>query len=119
MFESLPYFKKTFGAMKSSLGMFGVLYATKMTVALPFILPKFLSEDLTRKFTMIYTNVNATKKPYIFDNKAMIGLYVLAPGNGKIGTCFSILTAGSVMSVACFSDKSQMRDPQQLINTYL
>jgi hypothetical protein len=61
MFESLPYFKTTFGKMKSSLGMFGVLYATKMTVCLPFILPKLLSDDLTRKFTAIYTNVMASK----------------------------------------------------------
>ena len=61
MFESLPYFKTTFNKLKSSLGMFGVLYATKMTVCLPFTMPKFLSEDLTRKFTLIYTNVMASK----------------------------------------------------------
>ena len=99
--------------------MLGVLYATRMTVSLPFTMPKILSEDLTRKFTMIYTNVMASKKVYYFDGKKMLGVYVVAPGNGKLGTCFSILTVGTVMSVACFSDKAQMRNPQLLVDTYL
>jgi len=59
--ESLPYMKKTFGALKSSLVPFGVLFATKLNVALPFILPKILSEDLTRKFTIVYSNLLASK----------------------------------------------------------
>ena len=106
MFESLPYYKTTFNKLKSSLGMFGVLYATKMTVCLPFTMPKFLSEDLTRKFTLIFTNVLASKQPYTFDNKKMISISVLAPGNGKIGTCFSIISCGTVMSCGIFSDKA-------------
>jgi hypothetical protein len=47
--------------MKKSLNPFGVLYATKMTVALPFTLPKLICDDMTRKFTMVYTNLNASK----------------------------------------------------------
>lgn len=106
MFESLPYFKQTFGKMKSSLGMFGVLYATKLTVSLPFILPKLLSDDLTRKFTLIYTNVLVSKEVYTFDNVKMNRLAVLAPGNGKIGTCFSVISCADQMSIGCFSDQS-------------
>lgn len=59
--DALVYFKKLFSKLKTSFNPFGVLYATKLTVSLPFNLPKLLGDDLTRKFTMVYTNLNASK----------------------------------------------------------
>lgn len=111
MSEALPYMKKTFGGLKSSLNPFAVLFATKITVTLPFLLPKILAEDLTRKFTIVYSNLLASKKVYEFDGKKMLGTFFYPPGNGRLGTGFSILTVGGIMSVGCFSDKSQMEDP--------
>jgi hypothetical protein len=59
--------------MKNSLAPFGVLLATKLTVALPFFLPKMLADDLTSKFTFVYSNLNASKKRYVFDGHKMLG----------------------------------------------
>jgi len=97
--------------MKKSLNPFGVLYATKMTVALPFTLPKVICDDMTRKFTMVYTNLNASKKRYSFDGKKHIGQFFFANGVNKLSTTFSILTIGDIMSVGCFSDYNSMKTP--------
>ena len=110
--DALPYYKELFGALKSSLNPFGVLYTTKMTVSLPFTLPKLLSEDLTRKFTIVYSNLMASRTNYVFDGKNMTGVFFFAPGVGKLGTGISILTIGEIISVGCFSDYNQMKDPQ-------
>lgn len=104
--DALPFYKKLFGAMKVSLAPFGVLYATKMTVSLPFTLPKFFAEDMTRKFTIVYSNLLASRKNYVFAGKNMLGVFFFAPGVGKLGTGVSILTIGDIISVACFSDSN-------------
>lgn len=90
--------------MKSSLNPFGVLFATKMTVCFPFTLPKFFAEDMTRKFTIVYSNLMASRKNYVFDGKQVKGVFFFAPGVGKLGTGVSILTIGEIISIACFSD---------------
>jgi len=109
--EALPHYKKVFNVMKKSLNPFGVLYATKMTVALPFTMPKVIADDLTSKFTMVYTNLNASKKRYQFDGKKHIGQFFFANGVNKLATTFSILTIGDIMSVGCFSDYNSMKKP--------
>jgi len=71
--EALVFYKKTFTKLKTSFNPFGVLYATKLTVCLPFTMPKLMADDMTKKFTMVYTNLNASKKRYSFDEKKMKG----------------------------------------------
>jgi len=109
--DALVHFKKLFGKLKTSFNPFGVLYATKMTVALPFTLPKLIVDDMTRKYTMVYTNLNASKKRYSFDEKKMLGQFFFANGINRLATTFSILTIGDIMSVGCFSDFNNMKDP--------
>ena len=109
--DALVHFKKLFGKLKKSFNPFGVLYATKMTVALPFTLPKLMVDDMTRKLSMVYTNLNASKKCYSFDEKKMLGQFFFANGINKLATTFSILTIGDIMSVGCFSDFNNMKDP--------
>jgi len=111
MSEALPNMKKTFGALKNSLAPFGTLFATKMTSCLPFTLPKVLADDLTKNFTIVYSNLLASKKEYSFDGKKMIGVFFYPPGNGQLATGFSILTVGNIMSVGCFSDQAFMKNP--------
>lgn len=98
---------------------FGVLYTTKLSVMFPYTIPQMLLEDLTGKFTMVYSNLNASKKPYVFDDKKMIGHFFFPPGLIKLGTGFSILTIGDIMSVGCFSDVNCMKDPQELVDIFV
>jgi len=56
---------------------------------------------------------------YEFDGKKMIGTFFYPPGNGKLGTGFSILTVGNIMSVGCFSDKALLENPQELVDMFI
>ena len=117
--DALPFYKKVFNKLKKSFNPFGVLFATKMTVALPFTLPKIMADDITRKFTMVYTNLNASKKRYYFDEKKMLGQFFFANGVNRLSTSFSILTIGDIMSVGCFSDFNCVKDPQILVDHFV
>lgn len=59
--QALNAFKKQFKAMRTSLDPFGVLYVFKMTVSLPFILPKYAIDYISDKYTLIFSNLNASK----------------------------------------------------------
>ena len=117
--EALPFYKSVFGKMKNSLAPFGVLLATQLTVALPFNLPKIMADDMTRKFTFVYSNLNASKKRYVFNGRKMLGQFFFAPGINKLSSGVSILTIGDVMSVAVFSDAACMEHPQELVDHFV
>jgi len=55
--------------MRSSLDVYGVLEIFNISVNLPFILPRFAVDFLSNKTTLIYSNLNASKIPYVMDGK--------------------------------------------------
>jgi len=75
-------------------------------------------DDLTDKYSIVYSNLNASKKDYYFDGKKNIGHYFVAPGVGKLSTGVSLCTIGSKMSLGIFSDAVQMKNPQELCDIY-
>lgn len=109
--DALPAIQKQFNSLKGSLMPFGVLYSTKISVTLPFLMPKMMLEDLTDKYSLVYSNLNASKSDYFFDEKKLIGNYFVAPGVGKLSTGVSICTIGTRMSLGIFSDEVQMKNP--------
>ena len=109
--DALPEFKKIFSKLKGSLMPFGVLYSTKISVSLPFLLPKVMLEDLTDKFSIVFTNLNASRKIYYFNGKKNLAHYFVAPGVGKLSTGVSICTVGDNMSIGVFSDAVHMTNP--------
>jgi len=103
--DALPSIKKEFNKLKGSLMPFGVLYSTKISVSLPFLLPKMMLDDLTDKYSIVYSNLNASKTEYFFDGKRNLGHYFVAPGCGKLSTGISLCTVGPRMSLGIFSDE--------------
>lgn len=109
--ESLKDCASVFGKLKTSLMPFGVLYSVKIPHLLPFGIPKALLRGLTDKFSIIYTNLNASTESYSFDGKKDLMHYFLVPGNGKVSTGFSLCTIGKRMSLGVFSDEVYMTNP--------
>jgi len=62
--ESLPITKKIYGSFKNSLKPFGTLGLVQISVNLPFTIPKVNLDWLTDKYSIIFSNLNASKKPY-------------------------------------------------------
>ena len=117
--SALPFYKSLFAKMKTSLAPFGVLYSTKLVVWLPFTMPKMLGDDLTSKFSFVYSNLNASKTVYEFNGAKMRGQFFFAPGVNKLSSGFSVLTIGHIMSVAAFSDEVCMKNPQLLVDAFV
>ena len=61
--------KKLFNGLKNSLDPFAVLYSFKLAINLPFVLPEILINILSSKNTMIFSNLNATTKRFVFAGK--------------------------------------------------
>jgi WS/DGAT C-terminal domain len=90
---------------------FGPIYSGSVAMNLPFLLPKFVMGDLTRKYSLIFTNVNASKINYVWDGKKTSDFFVMANGCHKVYTTVSILTVGGSMSITVCSDKNCIEDP--------
>ena len=116
--KALKSSKATFQMLKKSLQPFAVLYTTKILVQLPFGLPKFFMTDSTNKFSLIYTNLNASKESYSFDGKRDVGNYFLVPGYGTICAGVSLCTIGQRMSLAVYCDQVSMKTPQDLCDIF-
>ncbi len=67
--DALKDMNKLFNGLKNSLDPFAVLYSFKLTINLPFMLPEILIDLLSAKNTMIFTNLNATTKKFVFAGK--------------------------------------------------
>jgi len=109
--ESLSILKKQFQQMRTSLDVFGVLQVFNFSVHLPFTLPRFGMDFISDKYTIIYSNLNASKVPYVFDGRRMFDQFYFVPACAKICCGISVCTVGPHMSMACFADENSIRNP--------
>lgn len=75
---------------------------------------KFVVDDLSDKLSIVFSNLQASKKPYEYDGKKLLAHYFVAPGVGRLYTGMGFATVGDVMSMTIFSDENQMGNPQDL-----
>lgn len=113
--DALRRVKAQFGALKHSLLPFGCVYASIVSVSLPFTLPRFTLGDITNKYTLIYSNLNASRKSYLWDGKHSIGQFFFVPGLANLYTGIGIMTVEDIMSIAIFSDEAYLHDPKSFI----
>mmetsp|Transcript_4435 Transcript_4435/g.6548 ORF Transcript_4435/g.6548 Transcript_4435/m.6548 type:complete len:117 (+) Transcript_4435:1173-1523(+) len=104
--------------MKNSLLPFGPIYTGKVTMNFPFLFPKVSMNTLTDKFTVIFTNLNASKIEYTWDGKKTTGQFFYAPGVCKVYFAISVATVGSLMSLAVLGDETNMEEPQYFIDAF-
>lgn len=113
--EALVPIARNFKRLRNSLDVYGVFEVFRISVNLPFTLPRANLDFLSSKYTAIFTNVNASKKAYVVNGKKQLGVFFFVPGVGMINTGFSILTTGPFMSFACLADEHSIRDPEVLV----
>ena len=105
--DGIDHFKTLFGNMKNSLAPFGVYSSFRITTNLPYRLPKFAIDLISDKFTMIYSNLNASKKPIIFCGHTSKGQFYFVPSPGKLGM-------GDLMRLGIYADESFMPDVKSI-----
>jgi hypothetical protein len=97
--------------MRTSLDVFGVYETFNISVNLPFTLPRLALDFLSNKYTLIYSNVHASKVPWVFDNKKILDSFYFVPAVAKICCGISVITVGPTMGLGCFSDENSISDP--------
>ena len=97
--------------MRSSLDIFGVLEVFRVSVGLPFTLPRLAIDFLSDKYTIIYSNLNGSKVPYVFDGRKQLGQFYYVPACGLLCCGISLSTIGPYMGMACFADENSIKDP--------
>ena len=116
--DALIIFKKQFKYMRNSLDVFGVYGTLSLSTNLPFIIPKFGIDWISDKYTMIFSNLNACKIPWVMNGSEQLGVFYLVPSLGKICCGVSMITVGSHTGLGCFSDDSFIKYPQEIIDIF-
>ena len=109
--EVLPKIKKQFSALKVSMDPFGFLYSFTLLVMLPFTLSKYAVNFISDKYHLLFTNLNASKVPYLWANKKQLGQFYYCTGIGHLNLGIAVCTTGPFMSMSCYADEKQIKNP--------
>ena len=71
--EALAKLKPQFKYLKNSLDPFGYLNVFRLSVNLPFTLPRIGVDYISDKYTLVWSNINASKKCFIYNGRKSIG----------------------------------------------
>lgn len=119
--EGLKHFKKMFNSLKRSLLPFGNFTVFRITTNLPFCFPNIMVNFVSNKHTMIYSNLNASKKPLMMGGQASKGNFYFVPSPGKMNMGVSIVTIADKMRLGIYADEASMPDlnsVKELISIY-
>lgn len=76
----------------------------------------FMSDGIT----LFFTNVHASKIPFIWDGKKSLGQYYYAPTMGNNLTFFTIATVGSNVGVGFITDEnSGIKNPKDVVDLFV
>ena len=117
--EVLPILKAEFRRMRTSLDVYGCLETFRISVNLPFTLPRYGLDFLANKYTCVYSNLNVSKIPYQLDGRKQIGQFYFPPAVAKFCSGISLSTTGNFMSMGAFFDENAIKDPQELIDIFV
>ena len=82
--DAIVHTKKMFNYLKSSLQPFGSYYGMHFQNSMPFNISRYIMADSSSKFTLIYSNLNASKIVYYWDGKKVLGQFFFVPGCSSI-----------------------------------
>ena len=83
---------------------FAYFHTFNLTINLPFILPKFALDFLTNKYSLFFSNLNASKVRFKFNGKKQLGSWYFIPNFSKMNFGISVVTCGDICSLAVFAD---------------
>ena len=93
--DIIPLFKKNIKTAMSHLEPFSQLALFNIINSLPYDLYRWALDQVTDKTTLLYSNVNASKVPYVWDGKECTRLFYIANSVGTCNNIFTLVTMGS------------------------
>ena len=101
----------THNGIKNSLTPYCSMAMINFSSNLPYTLSRIATDDICDKFSLIVSNLNASKKPYRWAGKSQLGQFIFVPGICKIYMTVGFCCTGPYMSVSCYADKERLKNP--------
>jgi hypothetical protein len=109
--DAIRDFKKSASECFARLEPFTFRKCLMIAASLPYTLASFGVYFLSRKVTLLFTNLNASKVPYKWANKVAKSAFILAHAAGDCNCIIILLTMGDKMSLSCIGDENILSHP--------
>ena len=80
-------------------------------VLLPYDLYRVAIDKITDFTTFLFSNLNASKVPYVFDGKECKQVLYIANSVGTCNNIFTLITMDKIITFAYFADEKHIKNP--------
>lgn len=101
----------TYSIIKNSLTAYCSMAMINFSSNLPYTLAKWGTDDISDKYSMIVSNLNASKKPFKVAGKSQLGQFCFVPGVCKLYMSVMFCSTGPHMSMSCYADQERLKNP--------
>jgi len=98
-------------AAKNSLTPFCSMAMINFSSNLPYTFAKTCTDDITDKYSMIFSNLNASKKAFKVAGKCQLGQFIFVPGVCQLYMTVAFCSCGPYMSMSCYADQERLKNP--------
>jgi hypothetical protein len=92
-----------------------VFFATN----LPYKLANFAGKWLSDHYSLMFSNLNASKKAFKFAGKAQLGQFLYVPNGLSLFIAVGVCTTGPYSSISCYANVERMKNPQELVDIFI
>lgn len=85
----------------------------------PFTYARGKIDSSTRKLTICYSNLNATRISPVFDGKKHLGQFYYGGAVGMLAAGLTVVTMGDYSSISFCGDKAIVSHPQELVDMFV
>ena len=109
--DALQQNHEGFKKLRNSLTPFSVLACFQVTMAMPWPLNSIVTDFVSRKHTMIVSNLHALTKRLVLNGHNQTGGFYFVPCPGHLSAGVSFCVCGDLMGLAVFADEAQIENP--------
>jgi diacylglycerol O-acyltransferase len=113
--KALDLVKETTGAIRNSYIIYATYYGAKLMGLLPMILVLPVSNYISKRVTIVFSNVAGPKRPLVYDGFKCKKLAFLLPALGEISCGLSLISIDNKLKVGLLTDKNILEEPAEVI----
>merc|ERR1719465_168965 len=116
--QALPKIKQMSSELKNSLLPYSFTISLIILMNLPFVISFRIQQFISAKGTMLFSNVNATKSPWIFCGSKQTGIYILQPSCHYLSMTIGFMSCGNVSGLSINADEGDIVEPAEFIKIF-
>lgn len=113
--QALSLVKATTSAIRNSYISYATYFGAKVMGLLPMILVLPVSNYISKRVTIVFSNVAGPKRPLVYDGFKCKKLAFLLPALGEISCGLSLISIDNKLKVGLLTDRNILEEPAELI----